>query len=348
MLYIYNNVGGIKINTGKNYNKIVHGSGVSKLKAKISTLFSWLSHPEMKKSHLNAKRSKIIQYADFLSSVMIHGATLEDYLLYEFYNKSNKERKTYVTGRKLHSFFDRVNRKDKTEIFSNKNIFADLFSEYLGRKTFALDLNGGNIEDAKQWLSSMNVVFAKPSKGTEGKGITRLMVKDVDDTIQYCINNKLDTIEESIIQHPNMDALYPDSINSIRLITFIRNNKVEVLGATLRIGNGGFIDNAGSGGVFASIDMNTGTLDSVAFDKTGNKLDKHPITNQVIKGFQIPFWSQVIDLSEKVACKVPDVRTVGWDIAITKKGPILIEGNDRWGRVVWQLPKERGLYHLIK
>lgn len=336
------------MNTGKNYNEIVHGSGISKFKAKVSTLKSWLDHPKLKESQKKANRNKLVHYIDFLSSVMIHGATLEDYVLYEFYNKSNKERKTYVTGKKLHDFFDRVNNKDKTDLFFDKNNFAKNFSEYLGRETFELDLDGKNIDDARKWLNSMDVVFAKPSKGAEGKGVTRLIVSDVEDTIRYCIDNKLDTIEEPIVQHPDMNKLYPDSINTVRLITFIKDDEVNILGATLRIGNGGYVDNAGSGGIFASIDTNTGKLDSVAFDKTGNKIEKHPITNQTIRDFQIPFWSQVINLCKKAALKVPDVRTVGWDVALTEKGPILIEGNDRWSRAVWQLPKQKGLYHLIK
>lgn len=336
------------MNTGKNYNELVYGSGMSKLKAKVSTLKSWLDHPKLKESQKKANRNKLVHYIDFLSSVALYGATLEDYVLYEFYNKSNKERKTYVTGKKLHNFFDKVNNKDKTDIFIDKNKFAQFFSDYLGRKTFALDLDGKNIDDAKKWLSSMDVVFAKPSKGAEGKGVTRLSVSDAEETINYCLENKLGTLEEAIVQHPDMNILYPDAINTVRLITFIKNNEVKLLGATLRIGNGGYVDNAGSGGIFASIDIDEGKLDSVAFDKTGKKFEKHPITKQTIKGFQIPLWSQVINLCKKAALKVPDVRTVGWDVALTEKGPILIEGNDRWSRAVWQLPKQKGLYHLIK
>ena len=133
------------MNTGKYYNKIVYGSGIQKINSQFEVLKQWLSHPELKKSHQLAKRSKLTQYIDFLSSIILHGATLEDYLLYEFYNKSNKERKTYVTGKKLHDFFDKVNNKDKTDIFIDKNKFAQFFSDYLGRKTFALDLDDKNI-----------------------------------------------------------------------------------------------------------------------------------------------------------------------------------------------------------
>src|SRR5690554_5548539 len=101
------------MNTGNNYRKIVYGSRIQKTIAKFSVLKQWLSHPKMKKSHLLANRSKIIQYIDFLSSVIFYGTTLEDFLVFEFYNKNRKERKSYVTGRKLHAFFDKVNNKDK-------------------------------------------------------------------------------------------------------------------------------------------------------------------------------------------------------------------------------------------
>ncbi len=56
---------------------------------------------------------------------------------------------------------------------------------------------------------------------------------------------------------------------------------------------------------------------------------KHPVTGEVIVGFQIPFWNQIIELVKELAYVVPQVRYVGWNIAITEKRPILIEGNYR-------------------
>src|SRR5699024_3403602 len=100
------------------------------------------------------------------------------YLIFELYNKSHKERKSYVTGKKLHDFFDKVNNKNKTSIFRHKNVFAERFSGYLGRESLILSLDGKNIDEARSWLSEQNIVFAKPSKGVEGKGVTRLVVGD--------------------------------------------------------------------------------------------------------------------------------------------------------------------------
>src|SRR5699024_10334690 len=107
-------------------------------------------------------------------------------------------------------------------------------------------------------------------------------------------------------------------------------------------------DNAAEGGIYASVDVKTGALDSIAINNSRVQYERHPITNQAIKGFQIPFWDDVIEICKKAALEVPEVMCVGWDVAITNEGPVMIEGNDRWGKFLWQLPKQKGLYHLIK
>lgn|SRR5699024_4660589 len=333
------------MNTGKNYNKVVYGSRIQKLTSKFSVLQQWLSHPEMKNSHILANRSRIVQYIDFLFSIAKYGTTLQDYLIFEFYNKGNKERQTYVTGRKLHKFFDKVNNREKADIFINKNKFMDVFSRYLKREIFKLDLNRGNKENAKLWLKNMDVVFAKPSNGVQGRGVTRLVVNNVDETIQYCLDNRLDIIEEAIVQHPAMNELYPDAINTVRFITLVEENNVKLLGASLRMGNGKHIDN---GGIYVSVNIENGRIDSIAYTNDGKRYKNHPITKHSLVGFQVPFWDELIEICKKAAFEVPDIRCVGWDVAITNEGPLLIEGNDRWSRFLWQLPKQQGLYHMIK
>lgn len=333
------------MNTGKNYNKIVYGSGIHKTFAQFLTLKSWLLHPEMKKSHLKAKRNIIIQYADFLLSIMIDGATLQDYLLFEFYNKRYKERSNYVTGRRLHNFFSKVNNEKKTKYFKDKKQFADIFSKYMGRKLFKLNLDGSNVKEAREWLKGKDVIFSKPSDGVQGRGVTRLEIDNVDQVINYCIHNNLDIMEEAVSQHPKMSELYPDSINTVRFITLIENNEVKILGTSLRIGNGGYIDN---GGMYVSLEQISGKIDSIAYTNDGTRYKKHPITNHEFIGFQVPFWQEIIEMCKKAAFEIPDIRCVGWDIAVSRSGPLIIEGNDRWSRFVWQLPKQKGLYHLIK
>ena len=48
-------------------------------------------------------------------------------------------------------------------------------------------------------------------------------------------------------------------------------------------------------------------------------------------------WEQVIEMLRKAAVRVPEIGYVGWDIAITETGPILIEGNNDGGYIAYQL-----------
>ena len=49
---------------------------------------------------------------------------------------------------------------------------------------------------------------------------------------------------------------------------------------------------------------------------------------------------------------MPQVGYVGWDVAVTEDGPVLIEGNDDPGYTAYQLPaltgSRRGTYPLLR
>ena len=48
---------------------------------------------------------------------------------------------------------------------------------------------------------------------------------------------------------------------------------------------------------------------------------------------------EVKELVLKAAMVVPNVKYVGWDVAITPTGPVIIEGNDYPGYDFWQQPE---------
>lgn len=47
-------------------------------------------------------------------------------------------------------------------------------------------------------------------------------------------------------------------------------------------------------------------------------------------GRQIPFWTDIRDLVQRAHRVVPGAPTVGWDVALAKEGPLIIEGNGGW------------------
>jgi len=82
----------------------------------------------------------------------------------------------------------------------------------------------------------------------------------------------------------------------------------------------------------------------------GTKVEKHPISNTVFEDCQLPYWNEVKDLVEKAHKQFYYVQSIGWDVAITPNGPILIEGNDNWGSIPSQIV-EGGLkekWHKLK
>lgn len=87
------------------------------------------------------------------------------------------------------------------------------------------------------------------------------------------------------------------------------------------------VDNVDCGGMAARIDIDSGMLKTVGADKQGNTFDKHPMTGAPIVGFTIPYWEEAKQMCLDAAQKVPQMRFVAWDVAVTEKGPVFIEGN---------------------
>jgi hypothetical protein len=139
--------------------------------------------------------------------------------------------------------------------------------------------------------------------------------------------------QETIIQHPELNRLNPSCVNTIRIDTFIdKEGKIEVISAYIRMSINNFhLDNISSGGCSVNIDIQTGKLKRdgyMIFRTNGVKiLTKHPITKIVFEDFKVPYFNQVKELVIKTAGLMPDLRLIGWDVAIGESGPVLIEGN---------------------
>ena len=109
----------------------------------------------------------------------------------------------------------------------------------------------------------------------------------------------------------------------------------------MRVGKGNsVIDNASAGGVFGVINIDTGRI-YAACDRWGNSFDVHPDSGKHLIDLEVPRWNEVKELVKKAAQVLPEVRYVGWDVAVTNTGCVLIEGNDK-GRWSFQFPKQEG------
>ena len=70
-----------------------------------------------------------------------------------------------------------------------------------------------------------------------------------------------------------------------------------------------------------------GIVSTAATDAVDNTLYEHPVTKEKIVGFNIPMFKEAVELVKEAAKVVPEVAYVGWDVAISDNGPVIIEGN---------------------
>ena len=185
--------------------------------------------------------------------------------------------------------------------------------------------------------------MVKPTNGSCGKGIEKLKTTDYKEKELYnYIKNKGDVIlEEVIIQHEDMNKLYPGAINTCRIVGFLKDNEIKIVVVYLRVGNGAIVDNFNSGGMFVPINVKTGEIEYSALDKKHNLYKEHPVTGTQFIGFKIPMWKESLDLVKQAGTKIPEVRLAGYDVAISNKGPVLVEINDFPGHDIYQLPPHR-------
>ena len=182
--------------------------------------------------------------------------------------------------------------------------------------------------------SNVDKIFVKSLCGYGGKGSFCLKKLDLKKEVEkhYDVISKGQYVHQlGVIQHDDINKIYSESVNTIRIDTYIDNsNLVHILAAVMRFGTGGSsLDNVSSGGFFVGINMVEGTLMEYSLQAMiygGKRYDKHPDTNFTFNNFKIPFFEAAKDLCLKLTKYIPN-RLAGWDIAITPDGPMVIEGN---------------------
>jgi hypothetical protein len=146
-------------------------------------------------------------------------------------------------------------------------------------------------------------------------------------------------IQERIRQHPKLSELNHHAVNTIRLITCLRDGKPSPYLAVLKMAAGESChDNWCAGGLAVKMDIQTGILSKYGFfaPGKGTKTKHHPDTGAVFSGFQVPYFEEAIKMAVELHEYFPSFHSIGWDIGITSDGPVFIEGNYEWSISIMQ------------
>ena len=274
-------------------------------------------------------KPRIWLLCDMLRCALKYNAGYVDYKIAQMYKLNDAQRRTVITRGISNGIVRRMNPKSYWHFFDDKTEFNALFKEWIPRKW--LLINEDTTAEAVADMMTLPNLIGKPLEGSSGQGIYKYTPEDWAEGAEAflaCLKaDGIGILEEIVIQHPEMARMCPTSVNTCRIATLLGDKAEGIVYGFLRIGNGKVMDNVDCGGMAARIDLESGKLLTVGADKAGNTFVKHPMTGTDIIGFTIPYWEEAKAMCMEAAKKVPEMRFIAWDVAITPDGPTFIEGN---------------------
>lgn len=304
--------------------------------------------------HVQAKLgwSKSFQWRNVIKDSFRLNISILEYYQFRFFELSECEKEKWAGTGTMYEFQRVANPPATREILSDKRAFYKAYRSYFRHDLYALSDLRSDPELARQIVRDNHVLVFKEAKGNCGAGIAFERVEGM--TPQKLLDlmkiRRFDLVETVVVQHSRLNALSPSAVNTVRIFTQINStSEYQVLGCRLRISVDSPIDNLAAGNIAAPIDTDTGVVTGpgVYSDITLDPVETHPVTNCKITGFQVPHWDATLAMVREASLLHPENRSVGWDIVITPEGPGLIEGNHDWCKLVWQLPVDCGLKHML-
>lgn len=266
------------------------------------------------------------------------------------------------------NFRPALNNPEWFHIFRNKMLFNIYYRQFnipvtniygLYDSNSGLTIEGNpltNPKELKEYLLKIkpSSLVVKPVGGESGRNILIIDKIEYSGDDLFLLDNKGELIkyelftslllkrnsgeyqgfllEEKVPQHELLAQYNRSSLNTLRVITLLsKDNKVDIKLSSAKFGrDGSKVDNTGQGGLYVLIDPESGSLEHGVggLKYQGKVMFEHPDSKLSFKGFTVPYWSEVVKLCTKAACLAPFCRSVGWDVGISPKGPVFIEGND--------------------
>lgn len=260
-------------------------------------------------------------------------ATFTDYYELDFAILKFKERKTFVTSRYSRKLYTVLNNKKYRDIFVNKLIFNQYFSNTAGRDFLQrkwADVRELGPDELRDFCKEAGCIVIKPPCGNSGYGIQKLLYKsdlDFEQIYDELISSGLFLVEEQIKQCEYMMQICPGTVHTTRINAYWDGRKAYILSWAQKFGMGAVSDQYTSGGFYAILDQNghTGTVGYSGAHLNTYRL--HPVSGFDISTFSIPYLKDTLELIEEAAAVVPQVPYVGWDVAYAESGPVIVEGN---------------------
>lgn len=253
---------------------------------------------------------------------------------------NESERKLFVPRWEEVDLYFQVNNQRYIDLLVNKWNCYNLLKDFFKRQVVLFskeDVKKKNINtDVMNFMKTHDKFIIKPLSLHGGKGFrvvdSSKESTDAESLLKGYLNlpeySKGFLLEELIVQDSRLAEFHPESVNTIRISTVNLGNTIETKWPVLRMGRGNsVVDNAAAGGIVAAIDEKKGTILCAGDERRGSSYTIHPDTHKPLIGFQIPCWDELRETIKSMAAMCPDCHIMGWDMALTDKGWVVVECN---------------------
>jgi hypothetical protein len=260
----------------------------------------------------------------------------------------------------------RLNPAAWEPLLADKGIFYRFFSSagFPVPQLFGIYIRGGkgwiagspppsSDGEWERFLETMcpDKLVIKPTQGRHGKGVLFLTrsgsgfntpdgASHSATALVELMNSEREydsfVIQERMRNHPGLAPVVAgEGLVTSRIITFCgAAGKCEILNADLKLVMGKNLTSklsmGATGNMAAAMSVSGGYVEQAVRVVDGEgfvEVERHPETGALLKGFRPPDWESACALAFRAAAAVLPIRTVGWDVAFTPAGPVLLEGN---------------------
>lgn len=284
---------------------------------------------------------------DILFCFFAYGFTPTEYFSFRLAEKNENERKNFVSSRLRMKYRCKMNDILQAYKFNDKTETYKLFKKYYQRDAIAIE-SPQDFRKFQEFVRRHPIFVKKQVYEAQGNSVELINIqkcgKNAKELFGCLIENGKHILEERIIQSKDLAAFNESSVNTVRCITFNTKSGIRSPYCTIRTGRpGAFVDNGGAGGIQACVDFSTGKIITDGFDEIGGIFTEHPASGTKFKGYQLPDWKQLQNLVKEAASYVPLIKFIGWDLAHTSKGWVIVEGNENCYIIAKQMIDDKGI-----
>lgn len=204
-------------------------------------------------------------------------------------------------------------------------------------------------------------LFGKPAEGRAGIGTA--MVTGVEDgQIVLSDGRRIDLqtfcsevwtdyhdgyiLQTCLMQHERLRPMSGNAVSTLRMVTVRDGDQASLLYALWKIPSPkAMSDNFWqAGSLVAGVD-DDGRVGSgwTGLGTRREEFETHPVTGERFDTIRIPHWDDFRRVARDAHGLFPEFGLVGWDIAITPEGPVIVEFNDNPFHALWQIVHNRGI-----